>query len=213
EIYPPEKLRARGFPVTDLPREENAAFLYIDAINMLGPEEAELPISEAAAGEWPDGEAGERLNAYLESQQPVLDLARAASRMPDYHLPLFCGETDALINAVLPALRHQRQLARLLAADAHRQARAGNHAGAIDRLLAAQRMGHQLAHGTTMIEGLVGIAIGQLSSDQLLMIAAAHDMDPTLLRAASDEMEVLAADMPTIDDMMRGEEMFSLTMM
>src|SRR5690606_6267015 len=83
EIYPPEKLRARGFPVTDLPREENAAFLYIDAINMLGPEEAELPISEAAAGEWPDGEAGERLNAYLESQQPVLDLARAASRMPD----------------------------------------------------------------------------------------------------------------------------------
>jgi len=211
EIYPPEKLRARGIEAPDLPRDENAAFVYIDAINRLTdpPPDVGEAIDRAARGEWPEGELGDRLSAYLDESQASLELARAASNMPDYHMPLFRGDTDALFMALLPTMGPQRQIARLLAADAHRSARSGDHQRALDDLLVAQRMGHQLAHGMTLIEGLVGHAIGQLASDQLTSIAETEAIDPEVLRDVVDTMDAMAADMPTFEDLIRGEEAFS----
>lgn len=210
EIYPPEQLRARGIEVPDVPRDQNAAFAYIEAINLLGdsPQDIAEDLSEAAHGHWPDGERGEKLSAYLDQIQPVLDRVRAASTMPEYHLPLFRGDTDSLFAALLPTLGDQRQMARLLAANAHRSAAAGDYQKAFDDLLATQRMGHQLTHGITLIEGLVGLAVGQLSSEQLTQLADTHDVDPAVLRETIDAMDAIAADMPTFDDLIRGEESF-----
>lgn len=208
EIYPPEKLRQAGLDVPEIPPEENAAWVYLRAINRMvpAPEDLADALKAAVEGTWPQGEPGERLASYLDQNQTALDLARQASEMPDYYLPFFRGDTDALLNALLPSLGANRRLAKLLAARAAYRASAGDAAAAIDDCLAAQRMAMHVGHGQTIIEGLVGLAISATADRSLRRLASSGVADPESLRAAVAEMERLEDGLPTFEEMVRAED-------
>lgn len=211
EIYPLDKLEARGVRVKYLPREENAAFAYFDALNLMptADESIQEAVNAAAKGEWPEGELAERLNNYLDQCAPSLDIARRAAHMDEYFLPLFRGDSDSIYALLLPTLSPHRQLSRVFVADAHRRAAAGELETAFDELLTVQRMGNQMGHGATMIEGLVGISIGTLASESLANFAVTYDVNPDLLRETTAEMDALAEDIPTFEDLLRAEEAIS----
>lgn len=211
ELYPTEILEQRGIDVPDLPRDANAAYVYFDAINITLPADDELnaALISAAHGMWPDGANGEKLAVYVDQNAAALELARKAAHMDRYALPLFRGDSDSLWAALLPSLSGHRRLARLLAADAQRRADAGDFAGAVDTLLTTQRMGHQISHGNTMIEGLVGISVGSMAAKRLAQLAETHDVDPDLLRRAVADMNALSQSMPQFEELLRKEENFS----
>ncbi|HPF37186.1 MAG TPA: hypothetical protein P5081_13285 [Phycisphaerae bacterium] len=210
-VYPIDLLEARGVPVRRIPNEDNAAYRYFDAINLMPPADPEIAdaIRKATNGEWPEGDLAERLDAYIDQCGPSLDIVREAARMPDYFLPLFGNASDSVYELLLPSLGDQRQLARILVVDAHRQALRGAHDTALENLMTTQRMGAQLGHGSTLIEGLVGTAIGAMASEQLVQIAEKNDIDSDALRRTVDEMDALAADMPTFEEMLAVEEAIS----
>lgn len=215
EIFPLDDLEARGVRVKRIPSDQNAAYRYFDAINAL-PEikddnELTQAIDDACDGKWPEGELRDRLNAYLDQSANAMELTRQAAQMDQYFLPLFRGDpnSDSIYSLLLPSLGDQRQLARILVADARRRADAGDFEGALNNLLTTERVGNQLGHGSTLIEGLVGIAVGALASDQLADFSEHYDIDPGLLRQTVDEMDALEANMPTFEEMLSAEQAVS----
>jgi hypothetical protein len=68
-----DRLRAYGYDVPDLPRERNAAFVYLDAINASVdvPKDLQEAFDAATGGNWPEGEPGQRLSTWLEQNHPA----------------------------------------------------------------------------------------------------------------------------------------------
>ncbi|MCB9851741.1 MAG: hypothetical protein H6819_01495 [Phycisphaerales bacterium] len=211
ELYPAKILEERGIHIPEIPRDENAAYVYFDAINITKPADDELDdaLRSATNGVWPEGETGEKLARYVDENTAAIELARKAARMDHYAMPLFRGESDSLFEALLPSCEGHRRLARLLAADAVRHADAGDFTGAIDRLLTAQRMGHQISHGNTVIEGLVGISIGSMAGKRLAQIAETHEIDPALLKNAVAKMNASSKSTLQFEELLRQEANFS----
>ncbi len=208
-MLPYDYLRERGIRVPEITNENNAAFRYFDAVNAyVAPEPApEDWVDKAARGEWPDDpETEAQLIAYLDANADALSITREATQMDDYFLPLFGNVGEPLYSFLLPSLGTQRQLAKLLAADALRQIRAGDYQLGMDRLLTAQRMGNHLGHGSTMIEGLVGVAVNALAADQLTQLANTYDIPTDFLMNTTAEMDAIAANLPSFEDMLRAEE-------
>lgn len=207
-IYPADRLRARGVEVREIPRERNAAHVYFDAINAMVdlPDDLWDALAAAGNGQWPQGEPGAKLAAVLEQNRPALDLARKAAQMPDYELPLFHGGSDSLIAILLPSLQHQRQLARLLAAESAQLMAEGRADAALENCLALQRMGNQLGDGRTMIEGLVGVAVTHLAQQGIVEIADSGKADADVLKSAAARMDELRAGQPDWERIIRAEQ-------
>ena len=167
-IIPAEKLRAHGFDVPQIPRERNAFWVYVEAINAAKDVPPDLrdafePLSRG--GIWPEGDTGERLAAWLKENKPAIDLVRRATAMPDYALPPMASPgADVTVSSILlPILSPERQLARLLAGEAAALHAHGQSDAAMENYLTMQRMGNQIASGNLLIECLVGMAINSLA--------------------------------------------------
>jgi hypothetical protein len=219
EVWPVEDLRRRGFEIPDIPREKNAAWVYLDAIKALKglPPELSDAFDSAIKGTWPQGESGERLAAWLAENQPALDTARRASEMPDYYMPFFRrpggspGGGDMLLTALLPPLSPQRQIAKMWAAQAAYLQSQGQADAALENMLTAQRMANHVGNGKTLIEGLVGIAISSLADQGMMRIAESGQVDSQTLRNALMEMDRLSASFPSFERMIRAEEKWVTT--
>lgn len=210
--FPPERLKQYGYEVPELAGEENAAYLYLDAINAAvdPPTDLQEALDAALGGAWPEGEPGERLAAWLEENEGSLELARRAAYLPDYYMPpLIMGDDDnvPLINVVLPPLAPQRQLARTLAARAVYLRSQGRADEALTELLVAHRMGNQISHGNTLIEGLVGSAIDALAAKGFTQIAESGEARPEALKATLAEMDELSTSLPNWEEMIRREQL------
>lgn len=215
EVWPLDDLRRRGLDVPDIPREKNAAWVYLEAVNALKypPEDLSDALYSAADGTWPEGQTGERLAAWLAENQTALDAARRASEMPDYYMPFFRspGGPDMLQAALLPPLSAQRQITRMWAAEAAYLQSQGKADAAMDKLLAAQRMANQVGNGKTLIEGLVGIGIAGQANHGMLRIAESGQVDAPTLRYALAELDRLSASYPSFERMIRAEEKYALS--
>jgi hypothetical protein len=104
---------------------------------------------------------------WLKANEKPLALVLEATRRPHYYSPLVPSEAGGgravLLSALLPAVQRCRELASILPARAMRYAGAGRHADAWQDLLACHRLGRHVARGGTIIEGLVGFAIENIS--------------------------------------------------
>lgn len=212
-VYPNEELRQRGMEVPEVPFEQNAAWKYVEAINAMvdPPQDLRDAFVSARQGNWPDGEAGERLASWLIDMQPALDLFRQASDMPDYHMPLCRGNSDSLIAAILPSISEMRQLSKSLAVEATFLMKQGKATDALDNYMAVQRVANHVARGQTLIEGLVGIATRNLASEGLMRVSESGLVDSETLKEAIDEMDRLAVAMPTFEELVRAEQRFCLS--
>jgi hypothetical protein len=184
-VWPNEDLRRRGFDVQDVPREENAFWTYLEAVNAFKdvPEDVQEAFEYAHSKAWPKGN-DEKLRAFLQApeNQKALALARRAAAMPKFG-PCYFGDPNASVMAVLlPSLAPCRQLCRLLVADGRR----GEEEGAVDLAMnnytAAMRIGSQVGGGLTLIENLVGIACWTLGDQAVREMVLRRELSPAQLR-------------------------------
>jgi hypothetical protein len=216
QIWPVHELQARGLPVRDLPTEENAAWLYLDAIDRLTdrPDQLESAIGRVADGERLADAEVERLVAYLDENREALALAARAARMDDCQFPV--GRADGypmLGSALLPAFSETRDLTRLYAARAQLAAWQGEPAAALDDCLTVARLGVHVAQSPFLISGLVGKACEDMAARTLLQISQEVEMPPEALERAAAEWDAIAARRPSWERAMETERIASLAML
>ncbi len=107
--------------------------------------------------------------SWLKANEKPLALVVEATQRPQYYSPLVSrsggNSAGALIGVLLPAVQKCRELANALTARAMLNAFSGKPDAAWNDLLACHRLGRQIAHGGTLIEELVGIAIDQIATN------------------------------------------------
>lgn len=212
-FFSDEKLQRCGLTPPDIAPDQNAAWLYVQAINSLQdiPPELSEALDAASGGSWPEGEAGDKLLAYLEENRAPLELVRQASQMPDYYLPLLRDETDMLIAGLLPTLAPTRQFAKMLSAEATLKAMRGDGAGAVTDVLTVKRMANQVGGGSTLIEGLVGLACSSLADRTMTALAERGALDAGTLKEAVGQMDELRRKSPSFEEMIQGERAWELS--
>src|ERR1051326_5404127 len=121
--------------------------------------------SEAARWPW-TAKDYPHLAAWLAANEKPLVVVVEATRLPEYYNPLVSHRSEkvhpALIAALLPSVQKCRQLTNALAARAMLRVADGKFDDAWQDLLACHRLGRLLGRGSTLIEGLVGLAINNI---------------------------------------------------
>src|SRR5262249_23084510 len=113
-----------------------------------------------------------RIAAWLKLNEKPLAIVIEATKRPEYYNPLVATKTEKdrgmLIGALLPNVQRCRELVAALTARAMLLVEEGKPEEAWQNLLAAHRLGRLVTRGSTLIEALVGIAIGAVAHNATL---------------------------------------------
>jgi len=213
-VWPTENLIARGLSIREVPREQNAAWTYIEAINSFEelPKELEDGFDYALRDAWP--ESCTPLADYLKlpGNQSAIERAHKAAAMDRCQMPYFGDPKDSIIGVLLPNLSHFRFLGKLMVVDGRRLEAEGNYAEAMRNYLTAMGMGEHVAQGHTLIEGLVGLAVwaaGNRATDDMVL---RRPLSVKQLRTLEKELGRRVSRLPTAERGLRGEREFGPAM-
>ena len=109
------------------------------------------------------------------------------------------GFAPELISILLPGVQRSRELARMLAIDAHYHLGLGDIDNAMANSIAIHKMGRLTARGGTLVEGLVGIAISGIASSVDRKIIASSKISTEQLRDHLARLQSLPT-MPSMVD-------------
>ncbi|MEX0715463.1 MAG: hypothetical protein WD066_02705 [Planctomycetaceae bacterium] len=133
-------------------------------------------LTKATSGPWTERELP-LMAEWLKRNEKPLALVVEGSQRPKYFSPVhFAPRAEGappsvLIVALLPHVQGARDFVRLLTARAMLRLGEGKRAEAEADLLAAHRLGRQVAQGWSLIEQLVGIAIESIAGEGDLALA------------------------------------------
>jgi hypothetical protein len=172
---PPEFFKQLGIPV---PPEKGDYFVglgkYAGAHLKLNAEEQEdlwMQQSRASARPW-KAEDLPHITAWLTLNEKPLAIVVEATKRPHYFNPMVSfrkdGKPTGLLNCLLPNVQKCRELCNALCARAMLRLQEGKTADAWQDLIACHRLGRHIAHGMTLIESLVGIAVDAIASNATL---------------------------------------------
>jgi hypothetical protein len=212
-VWPIDNLIARGFDLKRIPQSENAAWVYLEAINAYVelPGAVEPAFDHAVETGWPvDDDA---LRAYLDQPGNIeaIRALRQAAAMERCQLPYFGDATQSVIAVLLPNLSHMRFLAKLAVADGRRSESDGRHAAAVDHYFTLMRMAGHVSQGTTLIEGLVGVAIWRLGDRALRDMVLRAPLSADELRATARRLDESARVAPTVQRGLASERVFGMS--
>ena len=112
------------------------------------------------------------LAEWLKFNERHLAVVHEAVKRPRYFNPITSprkeGEPSNLIGSLLPSVQACRELASALTCRAMLRVHEGKFDDAWQDILACHRLGRHSSQGATLIESLVGIAIGQIASNSTL---------------------------------------------
>lgn len=144
---------------------------------------------QALSGPWTEQQFP-KVAAVLISNQRALDAISIAVQRPKYFRPLVRQQpTDDMISILLPDIQESRDIARQL------QCRAMLHLGygrlneSRSDLLAMHRLAGHIAHGATLIEGLVGVAIDTMAMTKDIVWALHPDQTAESIAAYRAELK------------------------
>lgn len=147
------------------------------------------------AGQYP------HIAQWLKAQEKPLAVVVQATQRTQYLSPIVVPKTKhgpgGMIGALLPAVQKCRQAAHALAARAMWHLGEGRTKEAWQDLLATHRLGTLVARGSTMIEGLVGIAIDNVACEGDLVFLANAKLDVQQIKACLADLQKL----PPMSDM------------
>ena len=209
-VWPAADLRERGFDVPDIPRDQNAAWVYVDAWNTYSdlPDDLADAFDYALAKAWPDGQPRFRKWLTGKENRAAIKLAHQAARMERCQMPYFGDPDGSVISVLLPSLRHHRLVAKLVVVDGRRLAAQKDYRGAMRSYVTGMRIGHHASQGFTIIEGLVGVACWSLGDRAVRDMVLRHDIPKDDLAAIFDEWRKLKACTPTMERGFEGERLF-----
>jgi ribosomal protein L17 len=132
---------------------------------------------------------------WLKANEKPLALVVEATKRPRYYNPLVTrkrdGEPGALIGFLLPSVQKCRELAVALTARAMLRVHDKKFDDAWADLLACHRLGRLVAQGGTLIESLVGFALGQIASTATLTYLDQVPLTSKQIRERSAELQQL----------------------
>ncbi|HVT83384.1 MAG TPA: hypothetical protein VHM90_22275 [Phycisphaerae bacterium] len=109
--------------------------------------------------------------SYLKAEEALLARGAEAAERPRWWIPSVSRD-GSVIGAVLPSLGSIRNMANTLGARATLRAQAGDFDGFLADVHTLKLLGARMTHGTTLIEALVGVAIGQIGDETIGAVAA-----------------------------------------
>ncbi|MHC4608834.1 MAG: hypothetical protein ACYS7M_00620 [Planctomycetota bacterium] len=214
-VWPAADLLARGFDVQDLPRDRNAAWTYIEAVNAFAelPEDLTEAFEQALKHEWPKTSAGKALAAWItdKDNRQALELARKAAGMQRCQIPYFGDPEAGVLNVMLPSLSHYRHLAKMLVVEGRRLESEGRFTQALESYQTACRMGGHVAQGITLIESLVGVACWNVGDTPVREMVLRNELPPATLEKILAQTTELASHRPTVRRGMLMEKVFGLS--
>ena len=141
-----------------------------DGVYLTVPADLTEAFDAARQGPWRRRDHPEMAD-WLEQNAGLLETLHAATKRTRYFSPLVVPEKatgaagkPGLFSVLLPGIQQMRTLARVLIARANLKVGSGDRQPAIDDLLAAYRLGRLVGQGPTLVEGLVGIAIENMTA-------------------------------------------------
>ncbi len=215
-VWPADDLRSRGFDVADIPRDENAAWVYIEAINAYSelPRELGGIFDHVLDAGWPKHPQAKALAKWLDQPEnkKALELARRAAEFEHCQIPYYGNPRGSVVNMLLPSLSHHRILAKMLVVNGKRREAGGKYDEALEDYLVAARMGSHVAQGITLIEALVGVACDALAAQAIHDLVLRRNLPQDRLERLLNETSQMLEHAP---DMQRGlvqEQAFGLGM-
>jgi lysophospholipase L1-like esterase len=152
--------------------------------------------------------------AWLKDNAKVMAVIVEASRRSHYYSPIVPRKTDkefgGLLNALLPGVQKCRAFGHALAARAMLHTGEGRYDEAWQDLLACHRLGRHVAHGGTLIESLVGIAINNMAAAADLVFLDSAKLDTKQIKACLEDLHQLPAIKPVADVVDAGERFMFL---
>lgn len=207
ELWPAESLIARGLDVRPVAHHENAAWVYLKAMDayVAVPPELTEAFDPALAGPWPTDNPALAEFVTAPGNVEALRLFREASVMARCQMPYFGEPTQSLMGVLLPGMGNLRSLAKIIVVDGRRLEAAGRPREAMENYLAVMRSGRHAADGVTMIEGLVGMAVWTLGTDALIGAIMRGGVDADTLTWVDKQLDD-AGRPPTLERGLAGEQ-------
>jgi hypothetical protein len=154
------------------------------------------------------------LAGWLKANGKPLALIVAATRRPRYFMPLVATRTgqgpSGLLNALLPSVQKCRECARALGARAMLRVAQGRTDKAWQDLLACHRLGRLVAQGGTLIEGLVGLAVDNMTGNADLALLERSNLNVKQIKARLGDLRKLPPMPPIADRVDLAERFFFL---
>ena len=209
-IWPAEDLTERGFEVPQIPRDKNAAWVYIEAVNAYVDLPAEIAdaFDYAIKNAWPQGQT--KLEKYLKDPKNrlALDKVRQGARMDRCQMPYFGDPNQSVISLLLPSLSGIRFLSKLHAVEGRWLESQGRPVEALDKYLLTMRMGEHIGQGITLIEALVGIAIWNTADRAMTDAILRRPLSLDQLERLQRQLNERTARLPSTTRGLRGETTF-----
>ncbi|MCH7808486.1 MAG: hypothetical protein IIB60_04620 [Planctomycetes bacterium] len=197
-----------------IPREKNAAWVYIEAVNAYvePPQAVQEAFDYAVQTAWPEGQTA--LAAYLDdpANQLAMETARRASSMERCQMPYFGDANQSIVGMLLPNLSNLRFLGKLMVAQGRRLEAADDFSGAASSYLTAMGLGEHTAQAITLIEGLVGIAVWSLADRALIDMVLRRPLSAKQLGMLEAEFKRRAPRLPSAEVGLRCEGRFGPAM-
>jgi hypothetical protein len=179
---------------------------YVKDLLQVYPEELIQDIREqserAAQRSWTDKQYP-YVASWLKANKKPLAVVIEATRRPRYFSPLVSrrnkDDPSCLIAALLPGVQKCRELAYALASRAMLRVGQGRNEEAWQDLLALHRLGRLVAQGGTLIEGLVGVAIDNITSQADLAFLARAKLSAKQIKDCLRDLQKLPP-MPAVAD-------------
>lgn len=136
-----------------------------------------------------------RVAGWLQANAKPLAVLHEATKRPQYYSPLVPARTEkgssGLFTALLPHVQKCREMAQALTVRAMLHVGEGRFDDAWQDLIAGHRLGRFVAHGATLIEMLVGIAIDFIVSAADVAYLEHAPLDAKALRERLRELQQL----------------------
>lgn len=147
------------------------------------------------------------LAAWLAANADALEKFRAATRLPhrSWHRR---SDDGTLFGVVLPELGPLRTLARTNLTDGRRLLAEGRPTEALQRYVEVSAAGAHVAQGTTLIEGLVGMAMQRQAGDAVLDLVRDPRAEKADFAAIADALETSLGPPPPMTRALEGERAF-----
>ena len=152
--------------------------------------------------------------AWLKENQKPLALVAEGTRRTHYFSPMVPFQTNdgpsGLMSALLPGVQKCREFAHALSIRAMLHLGEGREEEAWQDLLTCHRLARHVARGSTMIEGLVGIAIDNIASHAGLVYLERAGLNAAQLKQRLADLQKLPPLPPMADKVALGERFMFL---
>jgi len=155
----------------------------------------------------------EELCALLVSCAPALDHVRHGTTRADTASPVGIWSEFVLLDDGTPRpLAPAMQIGQLMLLQAHVAGAAGDRTAQLDGLFAVMRLGHDMAQGSAMVGAMVGIALQDRASVDLLWLLGRDELTDEQAAHAARELEHLLAHPISVEHAVRDELLVTTAM-